>query len=182
MRLRSHLSHWVCLPLVLLLATATFAAPPEEGAAPTAQLKTFAKPSGETFFALSVKPNVAVKPVAAQDVLVLFDTSACQTGLYRKDSLAALETMLAAYPETVRVQLVAIDLGATPLTEGFVAAGGDAHHGGAGELEHRLAPAGADVAAADDAPAAHAGGAVRAERKTEQKPEGGAEEGAKKRV
>ncbi|MDE0737165.1 MAG: hypothetical protein OSB47_15185, partial [Pirellulaceae bacterium] len=95
MRLRNQFKHWACLPLVLMWVTATFAAPPQEDVSPAAQMTTFAKPSGETFFALSVKPNVEVKPIAAHDVLVLFDTSASQTGLYRKDSLAALQTMLA---------------------------------------------------------------------------------------
>ncbi|MFP6671284.1 MAG: hypothetical protein VB857_07715, partial [Pirellulaceae bacterium] len=147
MRLRNQFKHWACLPLVLMWVTVTFAAPPKGEVSPAAQMTTFAKPSGETFFALSVKPNVEVKPIASHDVLVLFDTSASQTGLYRKDSLAALQTMLAAYPETVRVKLVAVDLVATPLNADFVAAGSAEMKAALAKLQNRVPLGSTDMAA-----------------------------------
>ena len=45
------------------------------------QALTFAKPNGETYFAISLAPNVARPAVVAQDVLVMFDTSASQAGV-----------------------------------------------------------------------------------------------------
>ncbi|HEV3415319.1 MAG TPA: hypothetical protein VG056_00830, partial [Pirellulales bacterium] len=53
-------------------------------------------------------------------MIVLFDTSANQTGVYRDKALDALAGFLSALGAKDRVQLVAIDLNAIPLTEGFV--------------------------------------------------------------
>ena len=55
---------------------------------------------------------------------MLFDTSASQQGAYRDAALAALEAMLAGMRPSDRVQIVAVDLDAVPLMEGFAAASG----------------------------------------------------------
>ena len=146
MRLRSQCKLWVCLPLVLMLVTAAVAAPPNEGDAPTAQMTTFAKPSGETFFALALKPTVEVKSETASDVLVLFDTSASQTGLYREDSLTALKTMLSNFPETARLKLMAVDLDATELTTDFVSAGSAEMKAALEKLQKRVPLGSTDMA------------------------------------
>ena len=58
-----------------------------------------------------------------RDIVIVFDTSASQTGVYRETGIAALEACLAKLTPTDRVQLLAADLEARPLTEKFVAAG-----------------------------------------------------------
>jgi hypothetical protein len=49
---------------------------------------------------------------SGSDVLVLMDTSASQVGLYRQDSLAALEALLSGLSDQDRVRLVAVDVNA----------------------------------------------------------------------
>ena len=69
------------------------------------QIVTFEKATGGTFYALSLKPNVPVKDDRGTDVLVLFDTSASQTGLYRDDAMESLKSMLSSFGEDVRVKV-----------------------------------------------------------------------------
>ena len=62
-------------------------------------------------------------PAAKQhDVVVLVNTSASQTGEYRDKALAALDVLLANLGPQDRVQLMAVDLDASPMTPGFVTA------------------------------------------------------------
>ncbi len=86
-----------------------------------ARLSTYDKATGSTYFALSVKPNQALKDDRATDLLVLFDTSASQTGLYRDDAQQALKSLIAELAEGTRVNLMAVDLNSVPMTDGFVA-------------------------------------------------------------
>ena len=51
-----------------------------------AHMATFDKPTGETFFALSLSPTEKLQPAVGHDIVVLFDTSASQTGVYRDDA------------------------------------------------------------------------------------------------
>ncbi len=105
--------------LMLLLAPATWAA--EQRA--TAELKTYQRDGGETFFALSLTPPVKMAKSQSADVIIVFDTSASQTGAYRETAFAALESCIAKLQPGDRVQLLAADLEARPLTERFLAAG-----------------------------------------------------------
>ena len=57
------------------------------------------------------------------EVVILFDTSASQTGPYRDTSFAALEACIAKLRPEHRVQLLAVDLEARPITSQFVPAG-----------------------------------------------------------
>lgn len=86
-----------------------------------ARLSTYQNESGNTAFALSLMPNVQVKKTGAADILIMVDTSASQAGVFREDSFNALQAMLKGLGEADRVKLVAVDLEAVPLTEGFVA-------------------------------------------------------------
>ncbi len=54
-------------------------------------------------------------------MVILVSTAASQTGDYRAKSLATLQSLLAKLEPNDRVKLVAFDLNATPLTQGFVA-------------------------------------------------------------
>ena len=54
-------------------------------------------------------------------MVILVSTAASQTGDYRTKSLATLQSALAKLDPSDRVKLVAFDLNAAPLTQGFVA-------------------------------------------------------------
>ncbi len=56
-----------------------------------ARLERFAHPDGTNYFALSLRPPRAPTPAAAQNIVVLFDTSASQTGKYRADAVRAFD-------------------------------------------------------------------------------------------
>jgi Mg-chelatase subunit ChlD len=103
----------------------------------TGRLATFDTSSGETYFALSLAPQAASVTAEARDVVVLFDTSASQTGKYRTDALEALRTLLAQLGETDRVKLVAVDLNATAMTSDFVAPRGAEMDAAIAKLEKR---------------------------------------------
>ena len=70
---------------------------------------------------MSVAPPATIAQTENRDVVILFDTSASQTSLYRDKALEALETLLAGLNRADRVQLLAVDLDTVPLTEKFVA-------------------------------------------------------------
>ena len=86
-------------------------------------METFATADGKIDFALILQPAAPAPAAAAgRRVVVLFDTSASQAGLFREDGLTALREMLGrVWVQPIRVQLVAVDLDAAPLTETFVA-------------------------------------------------------------
>jgi hypothetical protein len=100
----------------LLLAEAVFADP-------QAILETFSRPSGETFYALSLDPPADLAGDVPQDIVVLFATSAGQTAMFREMGLAALQEFLASLNDASRVKLLAVDLAAHELSEGFVPPG-----------------------------------------------------------
>ena len=106
--------------LVCTSAIGTYAAEPAKN---PAQLDVFAK-DGASYFALSLSPAVPRPAVKPRDVLILFDTSASQSGAYREKALVALESTLAALAPADRVRLYAVDLNAIPLMEKFSAANG----------------------------------------------------------
>ena len=83
----------LALTPLLTLACAVSVMPGPSFAAES-RLATFRTATGEDYFALSLSANAALPATEAQDVVVLFDTSASQTGIYRDDALSALESML----------------------------------------------------------------------------------------
>jgi hypothetical protein len=92
----------------------------------TAELKTYQRGEGETFFALSLTPPATAQGQStSRDVVILFDTSASQAGMYRETALAALEACLAKLDPQDRVQLIAADLEARPITSEFVPVNSD---------------------------------------------------------
>ena len=76
---------------------------------------------GQAYFSLSMGP--AVQPEAAsttdraREVVVLFDTSASQTSMYRDAALASLDAMLESLSPSDHVQLAAVDLDARMMSE-----------------------------------------------------------------
>lgn len=113
----------VCALAALLLpimAVGLVAQPPDHPQGKTARLVTYDKADGQTYFALGLSPADGVAAGGARDIVLVFDTSASQVGVYRQDALGALEAMLNALPDGDRVKLVAADLRAVPLTKEFV--------------------------------------------------------------
>src|SRR5262245_14603305 len=107
---------WLALaPGWALIVTASAAAQ-----SANARLGTYEK-EGHEYFALSLLPQVAADPSQQNEVVVLVDTSASQTGRYRSEELSALQSLLATLTPRDRVQLMAVDMKATPMSAGFVA-------------------------------------------------------------
>ena len=116
-RQRWRIAQLTCLALVTMTV--------HVGAAEPAKLSTFDKPNGEIVFALSLSPTEKLPPAESHDVVILFDTSASQTGLYREDAIEALQTVLAQLSPSERVRLLALDLDAVPLSVDFAPAKSD---------------------------------------------------------
>jgi len=117
------------LPLATVLGVAlTMTAQNQALGREAAQLDGFTQADGSNLFALHLKPSPtrsAGTPAAdgPRDVVVLVSTAASQTGDYRAKSLATLQSVLSKLGPNDRVKLVAFDLNATPLTQGFAAPG-----------------------------------------------------------
>ncbi|MDP7280767.1 MAG: hypothetical protein QGG39_12915, partial [Candidatus Poribacteria bacterium] len=104
----------------------------------TSRLDTYTSADGETYFALSLKPNASgISPVNTE-VVVLFDTSASQFGEHRTAALATLRKFLKQLENNDRVKLVAVDLDATPLTASFVSPSSTALDEALGKLDRRV--------------------------------------------
>ncbi|HVX60392.1 MAG TPA: hypothetical protein VHC19_07320, partial [Pirellulales bacterium] len=67
------------------------------------QMETFAKPGDDAYFALKLVPSAAQPATKPHDVVVLFDTSASQTGEYRDKALKALDALLSGLTPKDRV-------------------------------------------------------------------------------
>jgi uncharacterized protein with von Willebrand factor type A (vWA) domain len=87
-----------------------------------ARMGTYDK-SGQEFFALSLMPQATADAGQKNEVVILIDTSASQTGQYRAEEMAVLNAMLASMSPADRVQLMAVDMKAVPLSAGVVAPG-----------------------------------------------------------
>jgi hypothetical protein len=120
---------FMCFPLVwglspialLVMSTSLMAATPNGSSPEAARLATFDNANGETYFALSLAPKVRAREAGGCDVVIVVDTSASQTGVYRDDGFEALRAVLAGLDARDRVKLLAADLRAVPLTPHFVA-------------------------------------------------------------
>lgn len=116
--------------------------------------------SGETSFALVLDGKSTDQARRQRDHIVLFDTSASQTGEHRAEALAVLDSFVKSLPAGDQIRLFGIDVKAQEITSGFIAANSDDAQKALQRLARR-APLGATdlgqgLAAAIDA--------VRAER------------------
>ena len=107
------------------------------------RLATFDK-GGETSFALSIKPKAVEAATRDNDVVVYVDTSASQTGLYKRDSIATLNHMLNNLSANDRVKIIAVDLDPVELTE-FVSPNSPEAKKAVKELEKRVPLGSTDV-------------------------------------
>lgn len=96
------------------LLTATFIMPPAR-ADQSARLDTFAQ-DGQTYYALSLMPEITAKEAENCSVVVLFDTSASQQGAYRESALAALDALLGELRPSDQVELWGVDLDVKRMT------------------------------------------------------------------
>jgi len=109
-----------CLAATTLL-TVSFATQ-HLGAAESARLVTYQR-DGNTYYALSLMPELDAEEVDASAVVVLFDTSASQQGVFRESAMAALDSLLSNLRPGDQVELLAVDLDAKPMTQKFAAPG-----------------------------------------------------------
>lgn len=79
--------------------------------------------TGEQTFSLSLSAPAGDNGAAGREVVVLFDTSASQTGMYREGALAALESLAAKLRPEDQVRVAAVDLEARPMNEAAAAGG-----------------------------------------------------------
>ncbi len=91
----------------------------------SSRLATFDSVTGETSFAISLSRQVDDAKQLASDIVIYVDTSASQTGNYRKDSIVTLRRLLVNLNADDRVKLFAVDIEPVELTERFVAPDGD---------------------------------------------------------
>ena len=119
---KQFLLRWAALPCATLalaaMAATTLAAEPGPEAA---RLNCFTHPDGTTYFALSLQPPAAASVAGPRDVVIVVSTSAGEKDEYRAKELEALQSAVASLGPEDRVQLIAADLTAVPLTKGFVA-------------------------------------------------------------
>jgi len=119
---KNSLVRWIVVPLAMVavggwIGRCMAAAESDAG---TAHIDAYTAPDGVNYFALSVKPDAA-SDAGPRDVVMLFNTSASQEGVYRQQAMAALKATLAELKAGDRVRLIAVDLNAVPLTKAFVA-------------------------------------------------------------
>ena len=156
MRLRSALALWAFVAALVLVASTSVV---QAAAVKSVDVLRYTAPDGETYFALPlVAPANAAKTSSSRDVVILVDTSASQTGSHRVQALAVLDDVLASLGSSDRVQLFAVDVQATALTDEWSLAGSETIRQAVTRLRRR-APLGATrlVPALDAATRALAG-------------------------
>ncbi len=156
-------------------AAASIAAKPAIPAAkpviPTAKLTAEAsrfysyKKDGASYFAISLQPSATAAPmVEAHDIVVMFDTSASQTGHYREKGLEILRTLLSGLGDKDRVHLVSVDVNSVPMTKTFVPVRGAEMTAALAELGKRVPLGSTDMVEALGSAAKHYSGDVTAPR------------------
>ncbi|MEX0978600.1 MAG: VWA domain-containing protein, partial [Pirellulales bacterium] len=90
-----------------------------EAPLPEPRLDAYVTTDQTPYFALSLSPNAAVAQGGPRDVVIVFDTSASQTGVFREKALEALAVLLQGLNRADRVRLLAVDLEAIALSPAF---------------------------------------------------------------
>jgi hypothetical protein len=118
--LRALLSTFLAMGIFSVAQAATYDGGNPENPFGT-RLATYDDATGETSFALSLRPQIEVAPSIASDIVIYVDTSASQVGLYQRDSLAVIEQFLKRLASDDRVKIYAIDTESVPLVGTFSA-------------------------------------------------------------
>src|SRR5262245_30035740 len=108
---------------VLTLSCICIASSSQAASPASAELGTYSRDGKQTYFALSLTPPATANQEQSRDVVMVFNTAASQTGAYRDTALAALDACISKLHPQDRVQLMAADLDARPITDKFVVAG-----------------------------------------------------------
>jgi hypothetical protein len=137
----------LCSALVLAAASNVLAEQPTDQKFEPSRLATYQTVTGDTSFALSLTPQVQLEPAVA-DVVLLVDTSASQSGLYRQDQLQAVSQFISGLNAADQILLVAVDVRAVPMHEDFVTRDSEQLAAGLKKLEHRVPLGSTDLAAA----------------------------------
>ncbi|HEX5472163.1 MAG TPA: hypothetical protein VFW73_09760, partial [Lacipirellulaceae bacterium] len=104
---------------LLVLAAPSFAA---NTTSPSADVETYSQ-DGHAYYAISLStPATAKAQEGPRDVVIVFNTAASQTGPFRDTALAAVESCISKLNPQDRVQLIAADLEARPITDKFLVA------------------------------------------------------------
>ena len=120
--LKRNLVQWAVLPVAMIVACALISplALGVDSTPTVARVDAFTGPDGVTDVALSLKPGETATAATPRDVVILFSTSASQTGEYREGD-RALKGVLAGLGPHDRAYLMAVDLNAISLTKSFAA-------------------------------------------------------------
>ena len=120
-------------------ANTSFADDSEESKSSTniARMATFDN-AGETHFALSLKPQLSNETERSSNVVVYIDTSASQSGEFKRDSIATLKHIIKNLNADDLIQIVAVDLDPVPMTKGFVSPDSEDLNEALGNLDERV--------------------------------------------
>ena len=110
----------VCISLQAITYATTNPSSLFEFGSGESRLATYKNAAGETSFALSLTPQFKEQKQLASDIVIYVDTSASQTGVYKKDSMETVRALLANLNADDRVKLVAVDVDPVDLTSRFV--------------------------------------------------------------
>ena len=102
--------------------------------------------AGEIHFALSIAPKITPAQ-RSSDIVVYVDTSASQTGAFKRDSIEVVKQLLKNLNAEDRVQIVAVDLDPVPMTTGFVNPGSNEATVALGKLSQRVSLGSTDIEA-----------------------------------
>jgi hypothetical protein len=114
------------------------------------RLATYSTSKGETYFALSLQPDAKTIPAdAIHRVMVIADTSASQTGIFRKETIEVIKSFANSLPEGVELGLMAADVEPVLLTDaGLVDPTGAQWEAALGKLSQRVPLGTTDMASA----------------------------------
>ena len=101
--------------------------------------------AGETYFALSISPQITNRPQRASDIVIYVDTSASQSGVYKTDSIATLKQLMGNLNAADRVKIFAVDLDPISFTDRFVSPASDEVAVAIENLSRRVALGSTDV-------------------------------------
>ena len=126
-----------------------------EGTYELPRMATFDDATAGTTFALSLSPQLENLGESSSDVVIFIDTSASQSGIFKKDSLTTLKKLLAKLSSEDRVKLVAVDLDPVVLTPNFVGPASVEITVAIENLQNRVALGSTDMALMLDSVPAH---------------------------
>ncbi|NBV47062.1 MAG: hypothetical protein EBR86_15865, partial [Planctomycetia bacterium] len=110
----------------LLLGSATAAALAADGPARVTFVERFQRDElSPVVTAIGVRGSAQPREAEAAQIMVLFDTSASQSGSHRQNALVALDALVSKCRPTDRVFLAAADVACVPLSKRFDAPGGE---------------------------------------------------------